>query len=117
MWQNIRFLAYGVLLGTAGFKILGSKDAKKVYSHITAAALRGADDVIKCANDIKEGCEDVVADAKEINEKRAVEAKAAIIKDAEETLAEAAKEAEEAAKEAAEVIEEAPKPKKAAKAK
>ena len=30
----------GVLFGTAGIKILSSKDAKKVYTHTTAAVLR-----------------------------------------------------------------------------
>lgn len=32
--------AAGVLFGTAGIKILTSKDAKKVYTNCTAAALR-----------------------------------------------------------------------------
>ena len=31
--------AAGVLFGTAGIKILSSKDAKKVYTNCTAAAL------------------------------------------------------------------------------
>ena len=30
----------GVLFGTAGIKVLASKDAKKVYTHCTAAVLR-----------------------------------------------------------------------------
>lgn len=33
----------GVLFGTAGIKILSSKDAKKVYTHTTAAVLRAKD--------------------------------------------------------------------------
>ena len=32
--------AAGILFGTAGIKILSSKDAKKVYTHCTAAVLR-----------------------------------------------------------------------------
>ena len=32
--------AAGVLFGTAGIKVLGSKDAKKVYTGCTAAVLR-----------------------------------------------------------------------------
>ena len=32
--------AAGVLFGTAGIKILASKDAKNVYTQCTAAALR-----------------------------------------------------------------------------
>mgnify|MGYP004436795329 CR=1 FL=1 len=33
--------AAGVLFGTAGIKVLSSKDAKKAYAHTTAAALDG----------------------------------------------------------------------------
>ena len=35
--------AAGVLFGTAGIKLLTSRDAKKVYSHGTAAVLRAKD--------------------------------------------------------------------------
>ena len=38
--KKIGLFAAGVLFGTAGIKLLGSKDAKKVYAHTTAAALR-----------------------------------------------------------------------------
>lgn len=38
--------AAGVLFGTAGLKMLGSKDAKKVYAHTTAAVLRAKDCVM-----------------------------------------------------------------------
>ena len=41
--------AAGVLFGTAGIKILSSKDAKKVYTHGTAAALRAKDFCMKTA--------------------------------------------------------------------
>lgn len=37
--------AAGVLFGTAGIKVLSSKDAKKVYTHCTAAVLRAKADV------------------------------------------------------------------------
>lgn len=37
----------GVLFGTAGVKVLSSKDAKKVYTNCTAAALRAKDCVMK----------------------------------------------------------------------
>ena len=74
-WVTTRFLAYGFLLGTAGVKLLGSDDAKKVYTHVTAAVLRGADSVIETANNIKENCEDIAAEAKEINLRRSEEAR------------------------------------------
>ena len=38
--KHLGLFAAGVLFGTAGLKILSSKDAKKVYSHTTAAVLR-----------------------------------------------------------------------------
>ena len=38
--KKLGLFAVGVLFGTAGIKLLGSRDAKKVYAHTTAAALR-----------------------------------------------------------------------------
>ena len=72
----------GVLFGTAGIKILSSKDAKKVYTHTTAAVLRAKDCAMETADTVRENAEDILADAKAINEKRAEEA--AVIEDASE---------------------------------
>ena len=58
--------AAGVLFGTAGVKVLGSKDAKKVYTNCTAAALRAKDCVMKTATTIQENAEDIYAEAVEI---------------------------------------------------
>ena len=82
--------AAGVLFGTAGLKILGSKDAKKVYAHTTAAVLRAKDCVMKAVTTVREGAEDVYADAQDINETRAQQE--TVIEDApvEATPAEAA---------------------------
>ena len=63
----------GVLFGTAGIKVLASKDEKKVYINCTAAALRAKDCVMKTATVIQENAEDVLAEAQQINEKRAEE--------------------------------------------
>lgn len=63
----------GVLFGTAGVKVLSSKDAKKVYTNCTAAALRAKDCVMKTATVIQENAEDILAEAQQINEKRAAE--------------------------------------------
>ena len=38
--KKIGLFAAGVLFGTAGMKLLGSKDAKRAYAQTTAAALR-----------------------------------------------------------------------------
>ena len=72
----------GVLFGTVGMKILGSKDAQKVYAHTTAAALRAKDSVMKVATAIRESAQDVYADAQDINEARAEKAAEAVIEDA-----------------------------------
>ena len=45
--KHLGLFAAGVLFGTAGLKILSSKDAKKVYSHTTAAVLRAKDCVMQ----------------------------------------------------------------------
>lgn len=88
--KKIGMFAAGVLFGTAGLKVLGSKDAKKVYAHTTAAALRAKDSVMTTVTTLREGAEDVYADAKAINERRAEAEAAAVVEDtsAEESKAE-----------------------------
>ncbi len=80
--KHIGLFAAGVLFGTAGLKILSSKDAKKVYAHTTAAVLRAKDCVMKAVTNVREGAEDIYADAKDINESRAEAEAAAVIEDA-----------------------------------
>ena len=80
--KKIGLFAAGVLFGTAGIKLLGSKDAKKVYAQTTAAALRAKEGVMKTVTAVREGAEDVYADAKTINERRAEAEAAAVVEDA-----------------------------------
>jgi hypothetical protein len=80
--KKLGLFAAGVLFGTAGIKLLGSKDAKKVYAHTTAAALRAKEGVMKTVTAVREGAEDVYADAKTINERRAEAEAAAVVEDA-----------------------------------
>ena len=80
--KKIGLFAAGVLFGTAGIKLLGSRDAKKVYAHTTAAALRAKEGVMKTVTAVREGAEDVYADAKAINERRAEAEAAAVVEDA-----------------------------------
>ena len=87
--------AAGVLFGTAGIKILTSKDAKKLYTGCTAAVLRAKDCIMKTATNLQENAEDIYEGAKQINEERA-EAKVA---------AEFAEEAEAAEEETTEEVE------------
>lgn len=71
--QILSIFAGGVLFGTAGIKILTSRDAKKAYTHTTAAALRAKESVMATVTTLRENADDILADAKEINEKRAAE--------------------------------------------
>lgn len=66
--------AAGVLFGTAGVKILSSKDAKKVYTNCTAAVLRAKESVMKTVAAVQENAEDIYTEAQQINEARAFEA-------------------------------------------
>lgn len=70
-WKHAGIFAAGVAFGTAGIKVLASKDAKKVYANCTAAALRAKDCVMKTVTDIQENAEDIYEEAKNINEDRA----------------------------------------------
>lgn len=65
--------ALGTLFGTAGIKALSSKDAKKVYVHTTAAALRAKESVMTTVTEVRENAEDILAMAKDINDARAKE--------------------------------------------
>ena len=96
-WTKLGIFASGVLFGTAGIKVLTSKDAKKAYTQTTAAVLRAKECVMTTATTIKENCDDVLADAKEINEQRA---EAEVVEDtADEVVADETEETAEAAAE------------------
>ena len=84
-WDKIGLFAGGVLFGTAGVKILSSKDAKKAYTHATAAVLRAKECVMTTVTNVQEGAGDILADAKAINDQRAADAEAEVVEDAAET--------------------------------
>ena len=86
-WKKIGLFAGGVLFGTAGIRVLSSKDAKKCYTQATSAVLRAKTDVMATASKVRENCDDILADAKEINEQRAIEEEAAVIADECEEIA------------------------------
>ena len=73
LMKKIGLFAGGVLFGTAGVKLLSSKDAKKVYTECTAAALRAKDCVMKTVTTVQENAEDILAEAQQINEERAAQ--------------------------------------------
>ena len=58
MWDILKvkkagLFAGGVLFGTAGVKLLSSKDAKKFYTNCTAAVLRAKDSLMKTARSVE----------------------------------------------------------------
>lgn len=90
--------AAGVLFGTAGIKLLSSKDAKKFYTNCTAAVLRAKTCVMNTVSKVQANAEDIYAEAQQINEDRAAEEE--FEDTAEETVEEtAAEETEETATE------------------
>ena len=90
-WKASGLFAAGVAFGTAGIKILSSKDAKRAYTQCTAAALRAKDCVMKTVNTVQE---------KSINEEREAKAEAAKVSDASEDVCECAKADEQEAEQA-----------------
>ena len=80
--KKLAMFAAGVLFGTAGIKLLSSKDAKKAYTHTTAAVLRAKDSVMKTVTTARENVEDIYSDAKAINEQRAEAEAEAVVEDA-----------------------------------
>ena len=81
--KNAAVFVGGVVFGSLGFKLLGSKEARKVYVHTAAAAIRAKDSVMTDVTKVREGCGDIVADAKQLNEQKRVaqEAKREVIED------------------------------------
>jgi exonuclease I len=65
--------AAGVLFGTAGIKLLTSKDAKKLYTQCTAAVLRAKDCVMNTVANLQENAEDIYEEAKQINDENAAD--------------------------------------------
>ena len=98
-WKKVALFAGGSLFGSAGVKLLSSKDAKNVYAHTTAAVLRMKDCVMATVNKVQENCGDILAEAKDIKEARAAAAEQKVQDAQAEEAAEA--EAEPAAEEAA----------------
>ena len=86
LYKKLALFAGGALFGSAGIKLLSSKDAKKVYCHTTAAALRVKESVMSTVTTVQENAADILATANDINEQRAAQ---------EETVADASAESED----------------------
>ena len=71
--KTLAVFAGGVLFGSAGLKLLSSRDAKKAYTHATAAALRVKESVMEAVTTVQENAADILASAKDINVQRTVQ--------------------------------------------
>ena len=60
----------GVLFGTAGIKLLSSRDAKKAYVHTAAAALRVKECVMDTGNKVPRNSGGVLAETQADNKGR-----------------------------------------------
>lgn len=90
LYQKIALFAGGALFGSAGIKLLTSKDAKKAYTHTTAAVLRMKESVMETMTTVQENAADILADAKDINAQRAAEE---VVEDTSAEVSEAVEEA------------------------
>ena len=69
--KNLAVFVGGVLFGSAGLKLLSSRDAKKAYTYATAAALRMRESVMETVTTVQENAADILASAKDLNTQRA----------------------------------------------
>lgn len=79
-YTNLTCMVGGALISTLGVRILRSREAKKLYTHATAAVLREKDHIMEVVTDVMADCSDILADAKALNEEYAKE-QAQIIED------------------------------------
>ena len=84
-WKNLAVFAGGVLFGTAGLKLLSSQDAKKAYTHTTAAVLRIKESIMETVTTVQENAADILASAKDLNVQRAEQETADTLGELEET--------------------------------
>ena len=83
--KNLAVFAGGVVFGSAGLKLLSSRDAKKVYTHTTAAALRMKESVMETVTTVQENAADILASAKDLNAQRTEQETADTLGELEET--------------------------------
>lgn len=66
-YAHLACFAGGALFGSVGLRLLTSRDAKKVYTHLTAAGLRAQKSVMETVTTVQEEAADILAAAKDIN--------------------------------------------------
>ncbi len=62
-YVHLACFAGGALFGSVGLKLLTSRDAKKVYTHLTAAGLRAQKSVMETVAAVQEEAADILAAA------------------------------------------------------
>ncbi len=82
-WSHAGLFVGGMLFATKGIEVLAGKTAHKAYVQATAFGLRCRDGVMGSITAVREGCEDIYAEAVETNEEKACKAedKAEVIED------------------------------------
>ncbi len=83
-FNKLAFFVGGAIFGSAGIKLLSSRDAKKVYAHTTAAALRVKESVMETVSNIQVNAGDILAEAKDINAERAQKQEQSVVGDSTE---------------------------------
>ena len=69
--RNLASFAGGALFGSFGVKLLSSQDAKKFYTHVTAAVLLMKDSFMETVTTVQENAADIAASAADLNAQRA----------------------------------------------
>lgn len=82
VYKKLAWFAGGALFGSAGLKLLSSRDARKVYTRTAAAALRCKDSVMETVTCVQENAADILADAKELNARREAQEMKEVFEDA-----------------------------------
>lgn len=82
-WDHAGLFVGGMLFATKGIELLGSKAAHEVFVKATAFGLRCRDEVMENVTAVRENCEDIYAEAVELNDEKAnlPEVKVEVIED------------------------------------
>lgn len=101
-WSHAGLFVGGMVFATKGIEVLASKTAHKVYVQATAAYLRGREQVMENVTAVREGCDDIYAEAVELNAEKmlapAVDVEVIEDKSAKKTAKKPAKKTAKAAK-------------------
>jgi len=66
--EDVMKVVGGFALGSVGLKVLTSKPAQKLYTHLTAGAMLAKDYVMETAETVQGVCADIAEDANVIRE-------------------------------------------------